>query len=46
MNAEQIAWALGKAKREGRGWRTECPVHHGFSLNIADGRNGKVLFKC
>jgi hypothetical protein len=46
MNAFEIAHSLGKAKREGRGWRTECPVHHGHSLNLADGRGGKLLVKC
>jgi putative DNA primase/helicase len=37
---------LGRARREGRGWRTECPVHHGYSLNLADGRDRKLLVKC
>jgi putative DNA primase/helicase len=46
LTAAQIAAALGKARREGRGWRTECPVHHGHSLNLADGRDGKLLVTC
>jgi putative DNA primase/helicase len=46
MTAAEIAAALGKARREGRGWRTECPVHHGHSLNLADGRDGKLLVTC
>jgi hypothetical protein len=46
MRAAEVARALGKARREGRGWRTECPVHHGFSLNIADGRDGRLLITC
>jgi putative DNA primase/helicase len=46
MTAAEIAAALGKARREGRGWRTECPVHHGRSLILADGRDGKLLVKC
>ena len=46
MSAREIAAQLGKARREGRGWRTECPRHHGYSLNIADGRDGKLIVKC
>jgi len=46
VNAFAIAQALGKARREGRGWRTTCPVHQGYSLNLADGRDGKLLVKC
>jgi hypothetical protein len=46
VNALAIAQALGKARREGRGWRTTCPVHNGYSLTLADGRDGKLLVKC
>ena len=46
MRAHAIAMQLGKARREGRGWRTHCPVHHGFSLNVADGRDDKLLVHC
>jgi hypothetical protein len=35
MSAADIAIRLGKARREGRGWRTTCPVHNGYSLNLA-----------
>jgi hypothetical protein len=46
VNAFAIAQVLGKARREGRGWRTICPVHDGFSLNLADGRDGRLLVTC
>jgi hypothetical protein len=46
MSAAEIAARLGRARGEGRGWRTECPVHHGFSLNLADGRDGRLLVFC
>jgi hypothetical protein len=46
MNARDIAAALGHARREGRDWRADCPVHGGHSLTIADGREGKLLVKC
>jgi hypothetical protein len=46
MSAREIAAQLGRARREGRGWRTECPVHHGFSLHLGDGRDGQLLVKC
>jgi hypothetical protein len=46
MSAREISAQLGRARREGRGWRTECPVHHGYSLNLADGRDGTLLVKC
>jgi phage/plasmid primase-like uncharacterized protein len=46
MNARDIAVALGHARREGRGWRTNCPVHGGHSLVVTDGRNGRLLVKC
>jgi putative DNA primase/helicase len=46
MSAEVIAAALGEARREGRGWRTRCPIHGGDSLTLADGDGGKLLVKC
>lgn len=54
MQAEQIAKALGNAKRVGRGWLASCPLPghgqgHGDknpSLSISDGEDGKPLFKC
>jgi phage/plasmid primase-like uncharacterized protein len=46
MNAERTARALGKACREGRSWRTNCPVHGGHSLVLTDGRDGRLLVKC
>ena len=54
MQAEQIAKALGNAKRVGKGWLASCPLPtHGQgngdknpSLSISDGEDGKPLFKC
>jgi hypothetical protein len=54
MQAEQIAKALGNAKKIGRGWLASCPLPghgqgHGDknpSLSISDGEDGKPLFKC
>jgi hypothetical protein len=46
MTAADIAAALGHARREGRDWRADCPVHGGHSLTIAYGRDGKLLVKC
>lgn len=54
MQAEQIAKALGNAKKVGRGWLASCPLPghgqgHGDknpSLSISDGDDGKPLFKC
>jgi len=54
MQAEQIAKALGNAKRTGQGWLASCPLPtHGQgngdknpSLSISDGDDGKPLFKC
>jgi len=54
MQAEQIAKALGNAKRTGQGWLASCPLPtHGQgngdknpSLSISDGEDGKPLFKC
>ena len=44
--ARAIALRLGQARREGRGWRTRCPAHGGFSLNLADGCDGRLLVTC
>lgn len=46
MAAREVAAKLGRARREGRNWRTTCPVHNGFSLTLADGRDGKLLVRC
>jgi len=54
MQAEQIAQALGNAKKVGGGWLASCPVSsHGQgngdrnpSLSVTDAEDGKVLFKC
>jgi hypothetical protein len=54
MQAEQIAKALGNAKKTGGGWLASCPLPtHGQgngdknpSLSISDGEDGKPLFKC
>jgi predicted P-loop ATPase len=47
--AEQIATALGKARRSGDGWKCLCPAHddHNPSLCVTDGLNGlSVLLHC
>jgi hypothetical protein len=46
MSARDIALALGDACRVGHDYRCRCPVHHGHSLTLADGRDGKLLIKC
>jgi hypothetical protein len=46
MNAADIAVALGDPRREGRGWRCRCPLHHGRSLTLRDGDAGCVLLTC
>jgi putative DNA primase/helicase len=47
MSAEAVARGLDhRARREGRNWRTLCPVHDGRSLCLADGRDGHLLVKC
>lgn len=44
--AHDIAVALGKAQREGRGgWRCLCPLHGGCSLVLRDGDEA-LLVKC
>jgi hypothetical protein len=47
-SAEQLAKALGGAKRVGRGWKARCPAHddHEPSLSINQGNNGAILVKC
>lgn len=48
MNAERIASALDKAKRNGKGWMACCPAHidSNPSLSIDDGKNGCILVHC
>ena len=46
MIAADIAVALGNARREGRGWRCRCPLHHGQSLTLRDGDGGRLLAWC
>ena len=46
MSASDIAQALGRAQREGRNWRCNCPIHGGHSLTLADGRGGRLLITC
>jgi putative DNA primase/helicase len=47
MNAAaDIAYALGDARRERRGWRCCCPLHGGRSLTLRDGDAGCVLVTC
>lgn len=43
----QIAAALGRATREGKGWRCLCPAHndHTPSLSIIE-NDGKILLTC
>src|SRR5215471_17847311 len=45
MTAAEIAAALGRARREGRGWRCKCPLHGGCSLALRDGGRA-LLVKC
>lgn len=46
MSATEIAAALGVARREGRAWRTRCPLHGGVSLTLRDGEGGRLLVTC
>src|SRR5438309_11321669 len=46
VTAAAIAAALGDARSEGRSWRCRCPVHHGTSLSLTNGRGGRLLVKC
>jgi putative DNA primase/helicase len=46
MSAADIAYALGDARREGRGWRCRCPLHRGLSLTLRDGDGGRLLAWC
>ena len=47
MTAHAIAEALGKAERDGKGWKSLCPIHddHRPSLSLRD-EGGKVLAHC
>jgi phage/plasmid primase-like uncharacterized protein len=45
MTAREIAAALGNARRDGRDWRCQCPVHRGDSLTLRDGSD-TLLVKC
>jgi putative DNA primase/helicase len=45
MTAAEIAAALGSARREGRDWRCNCPLHGGRSLTLRNGQ-GRLLVKC
>jgi len=48
VTAEQIARALGGAKKMGRNWRCRCPVHDDAtpSLDLIDTQDGKLLWIC
>lgn len=35
MQAEELARLFERSKREGKAWRTRCPVHGGKSLTLA-----------
>ena len=41
MTAADTAHALGDARREGRGWRSRCPLHGGRTLTLRDGDGGR-----
>jgi putative DNA primase/helicase len=53
MSADHIGIAL-KGRRNGNGWLVRCPCHnHGkgrgdrnFSLSVANGNDGRLLFRC
>jgi Virulence-associated protein E/Toprim domain len=45
MNAAEIAAKLGKARLEGRDWRTDCPVCTGHNLTLSDGKT-RLLVTC
>jgi putative DNA primase/helicase len=47
MTADEIARALGDARRSGGWWRCRCPVHRsrGDSLALRDGERGLIV-KC
>src|SRR5262245_35802816 len=46
MTPDQIAAALGAARRVGTKWRCRCPLHGGQSLVLEAGTNGRLLLKC
>jgi hypothetical protein len=47
MTPQELATALGKARREGGEWRSLCPAHadHDPSLSITE-RDGRLYFVC
>jgi putative DNA primase/helicase len=45
VNADEIAQALGDARRVGRAWRCRCPLHGGRSLVVKDGLQ-QLLVTC
>jgi hypothetical protein len=46
MRARATAQALGRAHREGKNWRCNCPLCGGHNLTLADGSNGALLITC
>ena len=46
MSAASVAHALGGARKEGHGWRCQCPLHGGRSLMLSDGHGGRLLAWC
>src|SRR6516165_9926580 len=45
MSAAGIARQLG-ATRHGNNWRAACPCECGYSLSLADGKDGRLLAFC
>ena len=45
MSAERIAQALD-GRKEGNGWRCECPIHTGHHLVVKESREDKTLLWC
>lgn len=47
-SAQELAQALGKARKSGQQWKCLCPVHndHDPSLWVRDGDNGTLLVTC
>ena len=48
MNAEQIAIALDKARKNGTGWIACCPAHadKNPSLSISEGKDAPIIVHC
>ena len=48
MSAYDIARALGKVRKSGKGWLTSCPAHDDRtpSLHLVDTADGRVLVHC